>query len=266
LKLHPKALAIAALAPLRTFPTSATRPAELRALLARLAPLATDKPLLRLGPRGDGGYLVPDDLGGIEALFSPGVDRVSGFEAACAERGLDVFMADHSVDGPAQPHPRFHFTKKFVGVTSDEQFMTIDDWVANSLPGCDGDLMLQIDIEGFEYEAILALSDRLLRRFRIIVAEFHHLDEMFGKHFFRLAARTFEKLLQTHACVHIHPNNCCRLVRCHGLAIPRVAEFTFLRRDRIAQARPATQFPHPLDADNHPNPSLPLPACWYRPA
>lgn len=264
MKLHPKALAIAALAPLRSFPTGATDAAALRALLAALAPVLPERPLIRLGPAGDGGYLVPDDLDAIAALFSPGVDRISGFEAACAERGIEVFMADRSVDGPAQPHPRFHFTKKYVGVTTNEGFMTLDDWVAASLPHAAGDLMLQIDIEGFEWEAFLALSDQLLRRLRIIVAEFHHLDELFGKHFFRLASRTFEKLLQTHACVHIHPNNCCRLVRSRGLAIPRVAEFTFYRRDRVGRAVPATTFPHPLDADNHPNPSLPLPACWYR--
>ena len=28
-----------------------------------------------------------------------------------ANRGIDVFMADRSVDGPAIDHPRFHFEK-----------------------------------------------------------------------------------------------------------------------------------------------------------
>lgn len=38
------------------------------------------KDLIRLGPNGDGGYLVPDDLTGIEACFSPGVCATSEFE------------------------------------------------------------------------------------------------------------------------------------------------------------------------------------------
>ena len=263
MKIYPKSLAIDALALLNTFPTGSTQASQLRGLLGRLAPLATDKQLIRLGPQGDGGYLLPDDLAGIDALFSPGVNQVSGFELACAQLGMKVFLADKSVDRPPDSHPLFHFTKKFVGVTSDDSFMTMDHWVAESLPEPTSELLLQIDIEGFEYETFLAMSDRLMRRFRIIVAEFHHLDELFGKHFFRLGSRTFEKILQTHACVHIHPNNCCRLVSRGGLAIPRVAEFTFLRKDRIAQAVPATVFPHPLDCDNHANPSLPLPKCWY---
>jgi hypothetical protein len=263
-KIYPKSLAIHGLSLLNSFPTGATPPEQLRGLIERLAPWRTDKALIRVGPRGDGGYLVPDDLAGIEALFSPGVNEVSGFEMACAERGIQVFLADHSVDRPPDTHGLFRFTKKFIGVTTDDVFMTMDDWVDTSLPGSDGELLLQMDIEGFEYEAFLGMSDRLMRRFRIIVAEFHHLDELFGRHFFRFGSRTFEKILQTHDCVHIHPNNCCRLVSSRGVAIPRVAEFTFLRKDRIASRTRATDFPHPLDCDNHPNPSLPLPSCWYR--
>ena len=266
MKIYPKSLAIDALALLNTFPTGSTDAKQLRALLGRLSPLSSDKELIRMGPRGDGGYLLPNDLAGIEALFSPGVNEVSGFELACANLGMKVFLADKSVDRPPDSHPLFHFTKKFVGVTTDDGFMTMDDWVADSLPGTASDLLLQIDIEGFEYETFLGMSDRLMRRFRIIVAEFHSLDELFGKHFFRIGSRTFDKILQTHACVHIHPNNCCRLVSRGGLSIPRVAEFSFLRRDRIARARAGDVFPHPLDCDNHANPSLPLPACWYRPA
>ncbi len=80
MKIYPKSLAIDALALLNTFPTGSTDAKQLRALLGRLSPLSSDKELIRMGPRGDGGYLLPDDLAGIEALFSPGVNEVSGFE------------------------------------------------------------------------------------------------------------------------------------------------------------------------------------------
>ena len=50
------------------------------------------------GPDGDGGYLVPDDLEGIVACFSPGVSNVAGFEKDCALKGMKVFMADASVE------------------------------------------------------------------------------------------------------------------------------------------------------------------------
>jgi hypothetical protein len=46
-----------------------TDKAAVRELVARLHPLVTDHPLIRLGCSGDGGYLVPDDLEGIAACF-----------------------------------------------------------------------------------------------------------------------------------------------------------------------------------------------------
>jgi hypothetical protein len=242
--------------------TPQTDPSSVRALIASLSPHTTDRPLIRLGPAGDGGYLVPDDLAEIGACFSPGVSLVSGFERECADRGMQVFLADASVPGPAEQHPNFHFTRKFLGVTTNATFMTLDDWVAASAPGPAGDLLLQIDIEGYEYEVFLAMSDALQRRLRIIVVEFHALEELWNRPWFGLVSRVFAKLAQTHACVHIHPNNSRGVVELNGLGIPCDAEFTFLRRDRIGRSEPATVFPHPLDHDCTSVPTPPLPACW----
>jgi hypothetical protein len=247
-----------------SFPTAVTHRGKLRSFLNKLYPLSGNKELIRLGPNGDGGYLVPNDLVAIQACFSPGVHVVSGFEKDCAELGMKVFLADRSVEGPAAEHALFHFTKKFVGAVSNDDFMTLDNWVASSLPETNSDLLLQIDIEGYEYEVFLSVSESLMRRFRIIVAEFHQLDQLWSRPFFNLAGRAFDKILQTHACVHIHPNNCCGSLQKDGLSIPRVMEFTFLRNDRIKNSSYQKNFPSPLDYDNTANPSLVLPRCWYR--
>jgi hypothetical protein len=248
---------------LRAFPTRQTSRDRLERLLEKLRPLTSGRELIRLGPEGDGGYVLPDDLAGIEACFSPGVSGISGFEQDCAERGMKVFLADRSVSGPACRHELFTFTKKFVGATTDDDFMTLDEWVTASLPESTSDLLLQIDVEGCEYEVFLSASDALLRRFRIIVVEFHFLDHLWSEHFFRIARPVFDKLLQTHACVHIHPNNGGGVLRMGGLAIPPVMEFTFQRRDRLLNPVPRRDFPCPLDRDNTPHATVPLPACWY---
>lgn len=253
-----------AYAPERGAPLAQTSPADVRALVRRLRPVVTDRPLVRLGPDGDGGYLVPDDLDGVAACFSPGVSTESGFERDCAERGLDVFLADKSVDGPAEPHPRFHFTPRFVGATTDGDFTTLDAWVDASGVDPDADLVLQMDVEGYEYEALLALSPALLRRFRVVALEAHFLEHVWDRAFFHVASRTFAKLLAGHACVHAHPNNYGGVHERGGLAVPGAMEFTFLRRDRIGRSEPATRFPHPLDRDNGDDvPPVALPACWY---
>lgn len=252
-----------ALGSANVFPTVLTRKEEILRFIEELHPETTNRELIRLGPDGDGGYLVPDDLDGIEACFSPGVNDVSGFESDCARRGMKAFLADKSVDKPAEENELFHFTKKFVGSVSGNDFMTLDDWVASSLPSTDSDLLLQIDIEGAEYEVFLSASEALMRRFRIIVVEFHSLEQLWNKPFFDLAKRAFDKVQKFHSCVHIHPNNCCVAVTRDGIEIPSVMEFTFLRADRIERSSPQTVFPHPLDRDNCPAPPMVLPKCWY---
>ena len=259
-----KPLAIDILSMGNAFPVPMTDAHALKSLVQRLAPVYGGKDLIRLGPKGDGGYLVPDDLSDIEALFSRGVCQVSDFERDCADLGMKVYMADKSVDGPATNHNSFNFIKKYVGVTTNNDFMTIDNWVSTALPTSENDLLLQIDIEGYEYESFLAMSDNLMKRFRIIVAEFHDLDQLWGRPFFQLASRAFEKILQTHTCVHIHPNNACAPLIKSGLSIPPTMEFTFMRNDRILNSMPSLKFPHHLDADNANSPHFPLPECGYK--
>ena len=236
---------------------------QVRALLRALRPLAPGIELVRVGPDGDGGYLVPDDLEGIAYAFSPGVSTESGFEARLADRGMKVFLADYSVPGPALPHPHFVFDKRFVGCLTDERYITLDDWHAAKLGDDSSELLLQMDIEGAEYETLLAASPALVAKFRIMVIEFHWLPQLWNQPFFAVAARVFHKLLATHAVVHIHPNNCCGSVKSAGLEIPRIAEFTLLRKDRLRTTGYQTTFPHALDRPNVAKPPLHLPACWY---
>lgn len=229
-----------------------TEPTELLGLLERLHPVMTEHDLRRLGPLGDGGYLVPDDLDGITACFSPGVGELSGFELDCVELGMRAHLADASVDAPQFADDRLDFIPKFVRAVPDADSITLDHWVSAAEPERADDLLLQIDIEGDEWGVFLDAPSTVLDRFRIIVAEFHDLERLFLADSFPFLALAFEKLLQTHTCVHIHPNNCRRPSTKGGITIPNVVEFTFLRNDRFDPSRVtyATQFPHPLDADN----------------
>ena len=61
-------------------------------------PVAVDGDLIRLGADGDGGYLVPNDLDGIEACFSPGVADTATFEDELVQRGIKSYLADFSVE------------------------------------------------------------------------------------------------------------------------------------------------------------------------
>lgn len=65
---------------------------KLQEFLGAVRPKKTNHLLIRIGGEGDGGYLVPDDLGGINSCFSPGVSFVADFELALAQGGGSVFF------------------------------------------------------------------------------------------------------------------------------------------------------------------------------
>jgi hypothetical protein len=235
---------------------------DVEALIARLRPTPCAIPLRRLGNANGGGYLVPDDLDGIGACVSPGVWIEHSFDEALADLGIPVHIADAGADGPPVSHPLFSFSKRSVDSYSGGDRITMDDWCADIAPG--RDLLLDMDIEGNEYRVLSAVSDALLARFRIMTIEFHHLATMHTPFGLTEIGGVFDRLLRTHAIVHIHPNNDVPAVNRAGIAVPPVMEFTFLRRDRSTFSAASGPYPHPLDAPITPTiPDLVLPRCWW---
>lgn len=241
-----------------------TKTADLLTLIRELRPRDCGKELIRLGGQADGGYLIPDDLEGIEYCFSPGVGTLSGFENDLADRGIKSFLADFSVDGPSSLRPEFTFDKKFLGPSNHGHFMTLASWKDKYISNYRGDLILQMDIEGGEYGVILNASDALLNQFRIMVIEFHQLDSLLDCFAFSLISSAFRAILHNFYVAHIHPNNNVDSVTVDGIEIPKVMEFTFFNRRRVSSTKPLDVFPHKLDQDNKIGaPSLYLPNCWF---
>jgi hypothetical protein len=232
-------------------------------LIRSLHPIKTNSELIRFGGDGDGGYLIPNDLTNIEACFSPGVGDISEFEIQCAEMGMKVFMADASVEPPILPYKEMVFIKKFIGNNNNNNFISMEKWINSTTINKNSDLILQMDIEGHEFDAINSIPLILLKRFRIINIEFHSLQNLSKKKYYFEARKTFKKLLKNHKCVHIHPNNCCGIKTKEGIEYPVVAEFTFYRKDRIKFSQKANLFPHPLDEENTLNAPIALPKVWY---
>lgn len=229
-----------------------------------IRPVSTEYSLLRVGGNVDGGYLVPNDLDGLGACYSPGVGRVADFELDMAERGISSFLADYSVDGPPVAHPLFTFEKKFLGIHDDEKFMTLQTWMSHTSPDSDSDFMLQMDIEGAEYDVIFQTPQELFKRFRVMVIEFHNLDHLLERCGFQLIHASFAKILKDFDIVHVHPNNCSKVRKYNQYRIPPIMEFTFHRKDRITQRVPNQRFPNELDRPcTRRFKDFALPTCWY---
>ena len=211
-------------------------------------PEKTQHRLIRIGPEGDGGYLVPEDFTTVEAVFSPGVSDESGFELAMAEKGIPCFLADASVSGPAQAHPNISFDSKFIGAIDEGEFVRLDTWV-NQKNMNQAQKLLQMDIEGYEWSVFDVTNSKVLEKFRIMIVEFHDLHKLANPEFLSLANRAMTKILQTHKVLHVHGNNNHPALYIGGKWIPQVIEVTFHTKEGTVTTG-QTHLPSDLDQKN----------------
>lgn len=226
--------------------------------------------LNRIGGKRDGAYLIPDDLEGIDACFSPGVNNFKNFEDELTDiYGIKCHMCDYSSDVSKLKTPLRDgmqtFKKKWLDIDGGADSISLEEWIKELSPAGDRDLLLQMDIEGAEYRNLLNCKDSVLKRFRIIVLEVHGLKVANNAvEFEKELGPLLRKIDNNFVCVHAHPNNCCGdFMLCGtGINIPNVHELTFLRRDRFervnASAWHKPLIPHPLDISYNLSSKLPL--------
>jgi hypothetical protein len=192
--------------------------------------VAPQRPLIRLGAANDGGYLVPEDLSEVNYCFSPGVAATADFEMDCARiYGIPVYMCDHTVDASPLEHPLFHFEKKGIGYgASAGGFLEpMSQWVYKSGVESNSQLLLQMDIEGAEYDFFLYEKPAFLNKFRYVIMEVHYLHQMLGPGYFETRLLPFiKKVKESFDIIHIHPNNHTVFAEFAGISLTSCLELT----------------------------------------
>ena len=218
--------------------------------------------LLRIGPNGDGGYLLPDMLDKITNCFSPGVGNIHGFEEDLSKRGIKIYMADKTVERPNLSKENYEFLKKNIGTYEDDETITLDAWINNYK--VQSDILLQMDIEGSEYEAINSISESNLQKIQIMVIEFHHFEQVLTKMGHLVINSALQKILKYFDVAHIHPNNCCGSYKIREMVIPSTLEITFLNKDLTLKKEKIDEMPNKLDYKNVENKAdIFLDRNWY---
>ena len=111
------------------------------------------------------------------------------------------------------------------------------------------DLILQLDIEGGEYLTLLSTPIDFLKRFRILVVEFHSFHRVRNDYFLEnIAIPVFEKLERVFDIVHLHPNNDAQSIPFLSYYLPHALEVTFHNKERRISRPLLRQFiEHDLD-------------------
>jgi len=237
---------------------SATKASKIKSILHQIKPLDFGIELIRVGGMSDGGYLIPNDLKGICACYSPGVAETALFEKELDQSySIKSHLADYSVNRAPEGFIPKTFLKKFIGSVTDDQFITLSDWIKSTeSQETQDEYLLQMDIEGGEYEVIISTPRDILRRFRIIVIEVHGYNNWSDPIFFSLVEIFFKKLLIDFSVVHVHANNCCGTSLISGIEFANIFEITLIRKDRVKTRKTQlAKLPHSLDRNNCPSKS-----------
>ena len=184
---------------------------------------------IRLGVKGDGGYVIGDIDGNYDCYISAGVSDEESFSRDFIDKYNMNKENSFAFDGTIQEYP-YQYTNKITFIrrnigserTSNEANLSYFIEKYNNM-------FLKMDIEGGEYSWLLSLNIDNLHKFKQLVIEFHGInDDSFGHNYYN-KFKCLKKLSKTHYLIHIHGNNCCPTKN----GIPNVVELTYIRKNHF---------------------------------
>jgi hypothetical protein len=224
-------------------------------LFKKLRPLKVAGGIERIGPDADGSYLLPKRaLRDLDGCISPGVGHSTNFETELLKRKeMKLVLLDGNIQNPPKLNSNATFVSKNLGaINSEENNMCTLDSIVDMYFPYSKNLLLQMDIEGFEYEVLLSMRDRLKSQFSILVVEFHNLNWWKKKSaFYHLFKPSLENILQTFCPIHFRINSSCPTFEFKGVRLPTVIEVTFLNRSSKLILNEFSKIPHEEDIHVH---------------
>ena len=172
-----------------------------------------------VGEKGDGSYVMLDDFENITIAYSIGIRDIIQFDKALADKGIDVFMYDHTNDKLPYENNKFHWKKIGLGGNSERKYniQTLDDMIKENGHMQERNMILKIDIESAEWNSLNDISEKTLSQFKYILVEYHFFNDSNILYY-----NVLKKIFKTHQVFYIH---CC----------PYSDEYTF-GNNKICQA------------------------------
>jgi hypothetical protein len=176
-------------------------------LLDELRPVALRNcTLARFGSENDGGYLMCENLiKGLQTAYSYGVGKNDDWGCDVSTRyGVPVHQYDcFDPARPACDTGKFVFHDECIGDHKERVEARIFDTLANQIE-TNGDtgksMIVKIDIEGAEWDALMATPDALLEQIDQMPMELHGVDD-------ERFVKVLRKLKRTFYLVNLHFNN-----------------------------------------------------------
>ena len=213
--------------------TTTKNTSKIQAILNYLAPNQYLGKIKRVGGKADGSYVVPIEiLGKNTYLLSGGIENNNKFEIYAASRGTTGIQIDNSITNPPQNHTNLKFLNATLGDIDKSGHVSLET-LMNKVPK-NKKILLKIDIEGGEIEALGSLSTKNLKRIDCLVMELHNLGSITSKNdkIFNLLNRLHKASLRS---IFIQANNACLTYTLAGTLIPDNIEITYVKKHKTSK-------------------------------
>lgn len=180
---------------------------------------------IRIGRKGDGGYILLDDLNNIKIAYSFGIGDEISFDIDLSDKNIDVFMYDHTITNIPINNSRLHWKKLGISglTTKNENMKTLPELIKENGHFNEKNMLLKIDVESFEWDVFQYLPLNILKQFKYIVGEFHFSPLKKYNYYFIL-----KRLQTTHQIFHLHCNNLGGIIDLDGYKICDSLEISYI--------------------------------------
>jgi hypothetical protein len=208
-----------------------------------------DFKLVRVGSKGDGGYVVPQNVFfAFDRLVSFGIGSNNDFEFDLSTK-LVIYQFDHTILIPPNSNANMFFEKKGVGTTTGTNRVSLD-FVLSKFDNLER-VILKLDVEGAEFESLLA--SKLWKNVGLFIIEFHGVEKFIVGREAKKNQNLLEDLKENFINLHIHGNNCCGFFEAPQWRVPKLMELTLINK-RLVKNKEITDnhSKYPIEID-YPN-------------
>jgi len=210
---------------------------NIKALISVIAPKGTNLKLKRFGGLGDGSYVLPQKyVTKGTYLISGGIENNNELEISLANLGVHGIQIDNSINQAPKSHKNLEFRKVTISDSDSQTETTLNSLMKLNIN--EGRLIVKLDIEGYEWKTLAAVTKNELASIDCLILELHNLSLISnpdqGKEILEVLGKIEAAGLRSIFC---QANNGCLTYVLGGTLIPDNMEVTFIKMKATRQLR-----------------------------
>ena len=199
-----------------------------------------DRNRVLMGEKKDGCYVMLDDFEGIKIAYSIGIRSAIQFDKALADKGIDVYMYDHTISRLPFENKKFHWKKIGIGGNSERtsNIQTLHDMMKENGHLNQKNMIFKMDVEGAEWNSLNHISEKILCQFKYLLFEYH-----FRKKDLILFYNILKKVHKTHQAFYVHCSPFSRIISFGNNRLCSALEVSYIIRNGYKFSKDKSFYP-----------------------